>query len=77
LIAQLDGEHDRRAIVDRFMAGPVAEGTLRFEREEEEITDREQLEQMLSEEVDVHLHWMAQSALLMAHDGVDRMDGEE
>ena len=76
LIAHLDGEHDRQTIVDRFMSGPVAEGTLKFEREEEQITDRERLKAVLSEELDVHLRWMAQSALLMVSDGADRMDGD-
>jgi len=77
LIGHLDGEHDRQALMDRFMSGPVAEGTLKFEREEQQITDKEQIEAMLSEELDVHLRWLAQSAVLMVSDGVDRMDGDK
>jgi methyltransferase-like protein/SAM-dependent methyltransferase len=66
LLCHLDGCHDRFALLDRFMAGPVAEGTLMLEEDGQPLTDTSKLKALLAEELETHLSWLAHAALLVS-----------
>ena len=65
LLRHLDGRHDRSALLNRFMAGPVAEGTLVLEGDSQPVTDTKKLKALLAEELETHLRWLARAALLV------------
>jgi len=64
VLLHLDGHHNRQELVARLMAGPVAEGTLKLEREEQSVTGSDEIKAVLSEEVENSLRWLARAALL-------------
>jgi methyltransferase-like protein len=66
LLCHLDGCHDRPALLDRFMAGPVAEGTLMLEEDGQPLTDTNKLKALLAEELETHLSWLTHAALLVS-----------
>jgi methyltransferase-like protein len=63
-VQRLDGQHDRQALLDDLLAGPVAEGAITLEREGQPIGDRDQLRELLAEEIERRLTWLARAALL-------------
>jgi methyltransferase-like protein len=63
----LDGQHDRAAIVEALLAGPIADGVLTLEDEGQPLTTRsvQRLRERLFEEVERCLRYLAQAALLV------------
>jgi methyltransferase-like protein len=66
LLGHLDGSHDREALVERLMAGPVAEGALKVQDDGEPVQDAARVRERLAEEVEQKLRWLARAALLVA-----------
>jgi methyltransferase-like protein len=70
VLQRLDGHHEREAIVDALLAGPVAEGTLAVTGDDgEPVSDRAQMRAFLSEGLERRLEWLARAGLLLAQDG--------
>jgi methyltransferase-like protein len=66
LLGHLDGSHDRETLVERLMAGPVAEGALKVQEDGEAVQDAAKVRERLAEEVEQKLRWLARAALLIA-----------
>lgn len=66
LLHRLDGCHDRAALLEALLAGPVAKGDLVLNLDGAPVTDKTQFQTMLAEELEVKLHWLAHVALLTA-----------
>ena len=69
LLLWLDGEHDRGALVRRFMDGPVADGTLSI-KQDGSGDGEEDIVSLLGEELETRLRWLAQAALLCPGQGM-------
>jgi methyltransferase-like protein len=65
LLPYLDGSRDRVALAKCLEVGPVAEGALSFQVEDEPIQDPAQLRDILVKGVDKRLRWLARAALLV------------
>lgn len=65
LLQHLDGAYNQAALVDAFLAGPVAEGKLVRRKNEQPVTGSEQERTILTEEIAHHLRWLAEVALLV------------
>ncbi len=66
MIRLLDGQHDVAAVVDELIAGPVASGELKLEKEDQPITDPAELREQLHEGVEKTLVAFAAAPLLSA-----------
>jgi methyltransferase-like protein len=64
LLTLLDGRHDRPALIDLLITGPVAEGLLTLETEDKALSPQEQ-RALLAEEVELRLKWLAKAALII------------
>ena len=64
LLLYLDGGHDQDALVDRLMAGPVAEGILKLQQDGQTVEEPQRKRDMLAEGVGKRLRWLARAALL-------------
>jgi methyltransferase-like protein/2-polyprenyl-3-methyl-5-hydroxy-6-metoxy-1,4-benzoquinol methylase len=65
LLSYLDGSHGRAAIVDLLLAGPVAEGVLTFKDAAQPLGGSDQARDLLAEELECRLAWLARAALLI------------
>ncbi len=65
LLRYLDGSRDRAALLDLLIAGPVAEGLLKVEHEGLPVQDGRQTRELLAEELEMRLDWLARAALLI------------
>jgi hypothetical protein len=65
LLYHLDGAHDRGALVDCLLQGPVAEGVLRIQNEDRPGEDATATADILGQEVDRRLAWLARIGLLV------------
>jgi methyltransferase-like protein/SAM-dependent methyltransferase len=66
LLCHLDGSHDRAALVDLLIAGPVADGVLTMEQDGGEVGPAQSMEDLLRKEVDRRLDSLAHLALLVS-----------
>lgn len=66
ILERLDGQHDRAALLEALWTGPVANGNLVLRQDNRPVTDTDDLRDMLAEELEVKLHWLAHVALLIA-----------
>jgi methyltransferase-like protein len=66
LLRYLDGNHDRAAIVEQLAAGPVANGTLVFEGQDQPIRDPRRVRALLMKGLEKRLDTLASMALLIA-----------
>jgi methyltransferase-like protein len=64
IVQRLDGRHDRQALLADLLAGPVAEGSVALEREGQPVEGGGELREMLAEEIESRLAWLARAALL-------------
>jgi len=71
LLGHLDGTHDRRALVDRLLAGPVAEGTLAVQEDGRPVEDPGRVRHLLAEGLEQRLSWLASVGLLIGQHGPD------
>jgi methyltransferase-like protein/2-polyprenyl-3-methyl-5-hydroxy-6-metoxy-1,4-benzoquinol methylase len=65
LLSRLDVNHDRSALVKSLMAGPVTEGFLIVQQDDEPIEDSAEIEKVLATELEKRLRWLARAALLI------------
>ncbi len=65
LLAYLDGSHDRQALLDLLMEGPVAQGVLKLEDEQLAQSDSQKRD-LLAEELERRLDWLAQASLFVS-----------
>ena len=65
LLPYLDGEHDIQSLVSILLAGPVAEGKLKVEVEGKLVESDEQKNQLLMDEVESRLKWLAHASLFV------------
>ncbi len=66
LLTLLDGRHDRQALLDAVIAGPVAEGRLVARRDGQPVDDPASARQLLARSIDDRLAWLARACLLIA-----------
>jgi len=69
LLRYLDGEHDRRTLVDLLLAGPVAEGILAVQEDGKPVGDPDRVRQLLAEGLEKKLCWLASAGLLIDRHG--------
>lgn len=65
LLDKMDGDHDRAALLDLLLTGPVAQGALSVQREGERVGDAKEVERLLGAELDMKLRGFAHAALLV------------
>jgi methyltransferase-like protein len=65
LLRYLDGNHDRAALLERFLAGPVAEGALKVQQNGAPVEDAGEIEATLAEALESNLYGLARAALLV------------
>jgi hypothetical protein len=65
LLPQLDGKHDREALLQLVIDGPVTKGMLKLEHAGQPVRDRQQLRAMLFEVIERLLRWFAFAAVLV------------
>jgi len=65
LLRHLDGSHDRAALLERFLAGPVAEGVLKVQQNGAPVEDTGEIKTTLAEALEWNLHGLARAALLV------------
>jgi methyltransferase-like protein/SAM-dependent methyltransferase len=65
LLRHLDGSHDRAALLERFLAGPVAEGVLKVEQNGAPVEDAREIQATLAEALEWNLYRLARAALLV------------
>ena len=65
LLRYLDGSRNRAALVDLLLTGPVAEGFLTVQQGGEPVADEREMREILAEEVEKRLRWLARAALLI------------
>ena len=71
LLGHLDGTHDRRALVDRLLVGPVAEGILAVQEDGRQVEDPGRVRYLLAEGLEQRLSWLASVGLLIGQHGPD------
>jgi len=71
LLGHLDGTHDRRALVDRLLVGPVAEGILAMQEDGRPVEDPGRVRHLLAEGLEQRLSWLASVGLLIGQHGPD------
>ena len=72
LLRCLDGSHDRRALVDQLLAGPVAEGILAVQEDGKPINDPGRVRHLLAEGLENKLCWLASAGLLIDQHGLGK-----
>jgi methyltransferase-like protein/SAM-dependent methyltransferase len=65
LLPNLDGRRDRPMLLDLLLAGPVADGVLTVKKNGQAAPNRAQLRDLLAEELEKRLGWLARAALLV------------
>jgi methyltransferase-like protein/protein-L-isoaspartate O-methyltransferase len=65
LLTLLDGRHDRPALLEAVIAGPVAEGRLVARRDGQPVDDPADARQVLARSIDDRLTWLARACLLV------------
>ena len=65
LLCHLDGSHDRAALLERFLAGPVAEGVLKVQHNGAPVEDAGEIKTTLAEALEWNLYGLARAALLV------------
>jgi methyltransferase-like protein/protein-L-isoaspartate O-methyltransferase len=65
LLRYLDGSRNRAALVDFLLTGPVAEGFLTVQQGGEPVENEGEMREILTEEVEKRLRWLARAALLI------------
>jgi methyltransferase-like protein/2-polyprenyl-3-methyl-5-hydroxy-6-metoxy-1,4-benzoquinol methylase len=65
LLRHLDGSRDRAALLHALLAGPVADGTLTVQKNGKSDRDNAPIEDLLAEELERRLAWLARAALLV------------
>ncbi len=65
LLRHLDGQHDREALLQAFLDGPVADGVLKIQQEGQPVESPPEVRQLLTEALERNLHGLARTALLL------------
>ncbi len=65
LLCHLDGSHDRAALLEQFLAGPVAEGVLKVQQNGAPVEDAGEIKTTLAEALEWNLQGLARAALLV------------
>ncbi len=65
LVTLLDGQHDRPALTDCLMEGPVKDGRLQAEAEGQPVTDPAAVRDLVSAELENRLRFLALASLLV------------
>ncbi len=65
LLSYLNGAHDRQALVDLLLAGPVAEGILTVQEDGKPVEDAGRVRQLLAKGLENKLSWLASAGLLI------------
>lgn len=65
VLERLDGRHDRAALLEALWTGLGANGNLVLRHEDPPVTDPARLRELLAEELELKLHWLARVALLI------------
>jgi methyltransferase-like protein/SAM-dependent methyltransferase len=66
LVRHLDGSHDRAALLELLLSGPVAQGVLTARKDGKPIEEAEEVKRLLEEELEVKFHGLAHAALFVA-----------
>jgi methyltransferase-like protein len=64
LLLHLDGEHDRAALLESVLAGPMAGGILKLQENGEPVEDEEKARRLLVDVLERNLHGLARAGLL-------------
>ena len=65
LLSHLDGAHDRQALIDLLLAGPVADGILTVQEEGRPVEDPHRVRHLLAQGLEKKLCWLASAGLLI------------
>lgn len=64
LFRYLDGTRNVDDLVEILLSGPVAQGVLKVQHENQPVTDPAEIQRLLRDEVQVSLKWLSRTALL-------------